>query len=85
MLSVSKKLSMALPVDVFICDDAFQHWPLKRDLNIVAIDAGNPFGNGYLLPAGILREPLSALKRADVIVLTKTDGMGDLQALYHKS
>ena len=46
-----------LPVDVYICDDAFQHWPLHRDLNIVAIDAVNPFGNGYLLPAGILREP----------------------------
>ncbi len=62
----------ALPVDVYIADDAFQHWPLGRDLNIVAIDAGNPFGNGHLLPAGILREPLSALKRADIFVLTKT-------------
>lgn len=80
VMSIKKAIN-GLPVDVFICDDAFQHWPLKRDLNIVAIDAGNPFGNGYLLPAGILREPLSALKRADVVVLTKTDGMGDLQAL----
>jgi tetraacyldisaccharide 4'-kinase len=77
-----KKVNGVLPVDVFICDDAFQHWPLKRDLNIVAIDAVNPFGNGYLLPAGVLREPLSALKRADVIVLTKTSGIGDLQGLY---
>ena len=73
-----------LPVDVFIADDAFQHWPLRRDLNIVAIDAGNPFGNGYLLPAGILREPLSALKRAHVIVLTKTDGSSGIQALSSK-
>ena len=70
-----------LPVDVYIADDAFQHWPLGRDLNIVAIDAGNPFGNGYLLPAGILREGLSALKRAHVFVLTKTEAMGGIQIL----
>jgi tetraacyldisaccharide 4'-kinase len=67
--------------DVFIADDAFQHWPLGRDLNIVTIDAGNPFGNGYLLPAGTLREPLSALKRADVFVLTKTGASSDIQSL----
>ena len=79
-----KKTMGVLPVDVFICDDAFQHWPLVRDLNIVAIDAVNPFGNGYLLPAGILREPLSALKRADVVVLTKTGGVRAPQALYAK-
>ncbi len=70
-----------LPVDVYIADDAFQHWPLSRDLNIVAIDAGNPFGNGYLLPAGILREPLSALKRAHVFVLTKTETLNGIQIL----
>ena len=73
-----------LPVDVYIADDAFQHWPLGRDLNIVAIDAGNPFGNGYLLPAGILREPLSALKRAHVFVLTKTDSSSGIQVLSSK-
>lgn len=59
--------------DVFILDDGFQHWKLERDLDIVLIDAARPFGNGCLLPAGILREPLSSLKRADVLVLTKTD------------
>ncbi len=74
----------ALPVDVFVCDDAFQHWPLKRDLDIVAIDASNPFGNGYLLPRGILREDLSALKRAHVFVLTKTDQGGDLTDLHEQ-
>jgi len=69
-----KEVEGNLPVDVYICDDAFQHWPLYRDLNIVTIDAANPFGNGYLLPAGILREGKSALKRADVFILTKTQG-----------
>lgn len=60
-------------VDVFVCDDAFQHWSLKRNLDMVAVDAVNPFGNGHLVPRGILREPVSALKRAQFIVLTKID------------
>ena len=69
-------------VDAFICDDAFQHWPLHRDLDIVAVDAVNPFGNGWLLPRGILREPPRALQRAQIIVLTKTDHpRADVQAL----
>ena len=60
-------------VDVFILDDGFQQWGLYKDLEIVAIDAKNPWGNNCLLPSGILREPLSSLKRADFIVLTKTN------------
>ncbi len=59
--------------DVFILDDGFQHWRLARNLDIVAIDATNPFGNGWLLPRGILREPLTALRRAGLLVLTKVD------------
>jgi tetraacyldisaccharide 4'-kinase len=58
---------------VFILDDGFQHWALKRDMNIVLIDATNPFGNGKLLPEGPLREPLEGLNRADIIILTKSD------------
>lgn len=60
-------------VHTIILDDGFQHWRIKRSLDIVVIDSTNPFGNGLLLPAGILREPLSALKRADMFVLTHTD------------
>ncbi|MFH0753114.1 MAG: tetraacyldisaccharide 4'-kinase [Candidatus Omnitrophota bacterium] len=59
--------------DVYLMDDGFQHWHLKRDLDLVAIDATNSFGNGSLLPCGILREPLSALARADLFILTKSD------------
>lgn len=59
--------------DVVILDDGFQHWKLKRDLDIVLVDCTNPFGNGSLIPAGILREPVSSLRKADIIVLTKTD------------
>jgi tetraacyldisaccharide 4'-kinase len=62
-----------LGVTAFVLDDGFQHLRLKRNLDVVTVDATNPFGNGKLLPAGILREPLSALKRADLIVLTRAD------------
>ena len=69
--------------DIFVCDDAFQHWPLKRDLDIVAVDALNPFGNGCVLPRGILREPLCGLKRAHIAVITRADrdpgGTADLR------
>ncbi len=60
-------------VDVFLLDDGFQHWRLKRDMDIVAVDATNPWGNGFLIPRGILRESLSALSRADCFVITKAD------------
>jgi len=57
--------------EVIILDDAFQHLRLYRDEDVVAIDATNPFGNGHLLPRGILREPLSSLRRATRILITK--------------
>ncbi len=58
---------------VILLDDGLQHFALKRDANIVLIDAKNPFGNKELLPYGILREPLSGLKRADLVILTHCD------------
>lgn len=59
--------------DIFILDDGFQHWRIARDLDIVCVNALNPFGNGFLIPAGILREPLSALERADLVIITNSD------------
>lgn len=59
------------PPQVFLLDDGFQHHRLARDLDIVVIDASNPFDNGAVLPAGRLREPLKGLQRAGVIVLTR--------------
>jgi len=56
--------------DVLVLDDAFQHRQLFRDVNIVLFDEDRPFGNGRLLPAGPLREPPTALNRADIIVET---------------
>lgn len=60
-------------ITAFILDDAFQHRRARRDLDIVTIDATNPFGSGKLLPTGILREPLKNLRRADVIVITRAN------------
>ena len=67
--------------DAVILDDGFQQWKIKKDLEIVVISAVNPFGNRHMLPRGILREPLSSLKRADCFVLTKTDFSPKVQAL----
>lgn len=56
---------------LFILDDGFQHWKLSRDLDIVLIDGLDPFGSRKMLPLGPLREPLEALQRADMVVITK--------------
>jgi len=67
--------------DVLLVDDGFQHLKLRRDLDIVVIDGSNPFGNGTLLPRGILREPLSSLKRAHLFCLTRVDQSHQLEHL----
>jgi tetraacyldisaccharide 4'-kinase len=56
-----------------VLDDGFQHLPLRRDLDIVLIDASLGFGDGHLLPRGILREPLRHLRRAHLFLLTKVE------------
>ncbi|OHB79452.1 MAG: tetraacyldisaccharide 4'-kinase [Planctomycetes bacterium RBG_16_55_9] len=62
---------------VLIMDDGFQHRRLARDLDIVAIDATNPFGYGKMLPAGLLRESINSLKRADAVVITRCDQIAE--------
>ncbi|MCX7926713.1 MAG: tetraacyldisaccharide 4'-kinase [Candidatus Omnitrophica bacterium] len=57
-------------LDTLILDDGFQQWALYKDLEIVCLDASNPFGNRRLLPRGILRQPISTLKKVDVFILT---------------
>lgn len=59
--------------DVLVLDDAFQHLQLYRDLDLVLLDAVRPFGNGHLLPRGVLREPLNQLVRGDAFILTRLD------------
>ncbi len=63
-----------LDPDIFILDDGFQHLRLRRDLNILLLDRGRPFGNGRTLPAGLLREPASAAGRADLVLYTRCGG-----------
>lgn len=71
-------------VTAFVLDDAFQHRKVKRDLNIVTIDATNPFGNEKVLPSGILRESLKNLKRADLIVITRANLSDEIENLKSK-
>lgn len=59
----------------FILDDGYQHLKLKRDLNLLLLDALKPFGNGLLLPRGPLREPVNELERADAIILTRAGSL----------
>ena len=60
-------------VEWFVLDDGFQHVQLARDVDIVLVDATDPFGGGHVLPVGRLREPRSALARADVVVITRSE------------
>lgn len=62
-----------LESEVLILDDGFQHRRLARGLDVVLLDATNPWGHGYLLPRGLLREPPSSLRRAGVVMLTRCD------------
>jgi tetraacyldisaccharide 4'-kinase len=66
-----------LEAELLILDDGFQHRRLHRDLDIVLIDATNPWGHGYLFPRGLLREPKSNLRRADAVILTKCGSVDD--------
>lgn len=67
--------------EVFILDDGFQHLRVARNLNIVTVDAMNPWGGNRLLPHGMLREPLRELARADLIIITRADDARDIDGL----
>jgi tetraacyldisaccharide 4'-kinase len=58
---------------VVLLDDGFQHRRLRRDVDIVLLDALEPFGHGHVFPRGLLREPVSGLRRADVVCLSRAD------------
>jgi tetraacyldisaccharide 4'-kinase len=68
--------ALAAGADCLLLDDGFQHLRIHRDLNLVLVDALDPFGGGRVLPAGALREPLGCLEDADAIVLTRADALG---------
>ena len=70
-----------LGAQVFVLDDGFQHRRIARDLDIVTLDATEPWGGGHMLPRGLLREPVGALARADCVVITRSDLTSDLESL----
>jgi len=69
------KLAQAKGADLILLDDGFQHYQLKRNADIVLIDAEKPFSNKKVLPAGLLREPFAALKRADIFLLNRCENV----------
>jgi tetraacyldisaccharide 4'-kinase len=72
-VELAKAAIEELESEVLVLDDGFQHRRLARDLDLVLIDATNPWGHGRLLPRGLLREPPSSLRRAGVVMLTRCD------------
>ncbi len=81
---VSAVAAKALGADVLLLDDGFQYWKLARDLDIVLLDATNPFGGGHVLPRGLLREPMEALSRAGLFLLTKVDQVSGAEISHIK-
>ena len=71
-------------VDTIVVDDGFQHWQLVRDSDIVVVDATQPFGTNRYMPAGILRESPTALRRANLILLTRVDQTAHLASVYEQ-
>lgn len=59
--------------DIIVLDDGLQYWQLHRDLDVVVMDAARPFGSGLVMPAGDLREPVSGLRRAGIVLLNDSD------------
>ena len=85
-VATGRKAISEYRADLLVLDDGFQHYRVQRGLDIVAIDATQPFANGHLLPRGLLRERPSALRRADLVILTRTDQVSaaDLEDLRRK-
>lgn len=72
------RAAVAAGFRTILVDDGFSHWPLARDLDVVLVDASDPWGGGRMLPAGLLREPLRALQRAHAVVLTRVPADADV-------
>lgn len=72
---LAKEVVNSFTPDVIILDDGFQHYQIERDLDIVLIDALDPWSDNHLLPAGLLREPRKALSRADMLIVTHSDNV----------
>src|SRR5262245_57705495 len=79
--AAGKWLEERAPVSVFILDDGYQHLRLARDLNLLLIDASEPLDQAKMVPFGRLREPMTAMRRADAVIVTRSDQPFDRRAL----
>lgn len=82
--SQGSQIEAKQPIDVFLLDDGFQHLPLARDLDILLMDATRPVHRSSLLPSGSLREPVSAMARADLLVFTRVENQPEAIAAITK-
>ena len=73
-IDAARLVAEKLPADLLVLDDGFQHHRLHRDLNILCVNGRLGFGNGRVVPAGPLREPISALRHADLVLVNRYDG-----------
>jgi len=65
--------------DIIVMDDGMQHWRLHRDVDVVLLNACEPFDNGWTVPRGMLREPKRNLRRAGIVILTNARRAGDVK------
>lgn len=72
-VAAARECILGFDVNVLVVDDGFQHRRLARGLDIVLVDALNPWGHGFVHPRGLLREPLCGLRRAGLVILTRAD------------
>lgn len=72
------------PISAFILDDGFQHIQLARDLNLLLIDATDPFGGEKMAPFGRLREPMASISRADAVIITRSDQVTDTAYIQNR-
>src|SRR5580658_481957 len=75
-----RRIEEKQPVDIFLLDDGFQHLPLARDLDILMLDGSRKLKDQSLLPSGVLREPISACRRADILIVTRKTERPDIEA-----
>jgi len=75
-----RRIEQQQPIDLFLLDDAFQHLPLARDLDILMLDGSRKLKDQWLLPSGVLREPISACRRADILVVARKTERPDIEA-----
>jgi tetraacyldisaccharide 4'-kinase len=84
-VSAAKWSIRELGTEVFVLDDGFQHRRISRDLDLVVIDAMSPWGGERMLPYGRLREPVKELKRADAIIISRSEDAADLQGIRNSA